>query len=450
MAVQDKVLVDKKRLILGLGQTGLSVARFLQSQSQAFRVMDTRTEPPGLAELEALAPNSYLLWNESKFSEFDELVVSPGISVQTAEFQQAREQGVKIIGDIELFAQMNNKPVIAITGSNGKSTVTDLLAQLINASGKTAEIGGNFGVPALDLLQSDADFIVLELSSFQLETTYKLQPLAATILNISEDHLDRYQSYQDYIDAKQRIYRRAKTAVINHNDEQTWSLMDQQLEFGLVPSEDGDDELVTWQVNTQSKTIERSGEKVLALNELRLQGTHNGLNLAAAFALLEAADIEINQPVLEAAKRYSGLEHRCQFVTVKNGVTYINDSKATNVGATLAAIESFSPLFDAMILIAGGDAKDANLEPLAPALNQSVSQLVAFGKDGKTLTLLAPEKSHLVANLAQALVKAQQLIKQQSLENCLVLLSPACASLDMFNNYQERGDKFMKLVRALA
>ena len=448
--MQLKTLADKKRLILGLGQTGLSVARFLHQQNQQFKVMDTRQEPSGLDELLAINSDAYLVWNPQLFNEFDELVVSPGIAKNTPEILEAEKAGVKVIGDIELFAQVNQVPVIAITGSNGKSTVTELVATLINASGKKALIVGNFGVPALDLVNQDADFMVLELSSFQLETTYKLKPIAATILNICEDHLDRYQSYQDYITAKRRIYRNAETIVINHNDENTWSFGDEQISFAVISATTAEEETLDWVLDSVQRVIRHKDKKVISLAELSLQGMHNALNVAAAFALLDAVGIEINDAVLAAAKNYQGLPHRCQFVAEKNGVHYINDSKATNVGATVAAIESFAALFEQIILIAGGDAKGADLSALQAPLESQVSALIVFGKDAKALSLLLLDKSYLVENMAQALVKSQQLIQQNQWQNCLVLLSPACASLDSYKNYQERGEEFMKLARALA
>lgn len=443
-----KALKDKKRLILGLGQTGLSVARFLQKAGQVFNVMDTREEAPGLEELNELAPNSYLHWNPNVFCEFDELVVSPGISISDPDIQAAAKQGVTIVGDIELFAQVNEIPVIAITGSNGKSTVTDLVATLIQAAGKKVLMGGNIGIPALDLVEQEADVIVLELSSFQLETTYSLQAKVATILNISEDHLDRYDSYQDYIEAKQRIYRHAELKVINHDDENTWTLDDKQIEFGLEKSSDVTQDL-DWSFDLEQLQVKKKDKAYVRASDLTLQGLHNALNLTAAFALIDAVGIEIDEKVLGAAKQYSGLEHRCQLVCATDNLSFINDSKATNVGATTAAIESFAPLYQHIILIAGGDAKGADLSPLTEVVRNDVDALIAFGKDAKSLALLCTEKSYLVENMAQAVVKAKQIFEEQSLTNCLVLLSPACASLDMYNNYQQRGDEFSKLARAL-
>lgn len=441
-----KTLKDKKRLILGLGQTGLSVARFLHKAGQEFHVMDTRDQAPGLDELNQFAPNAYMLWNSEVFTEFDEIVVSPGIAIAQPEIQAAAQSGVTIIGDIELFAQVNQTSVIAITGSNGKSTVTDLVTELINASGKKAIAAGNFGVPALDVVDQNYDFIVLELSSFQLETTYTLKSEVATILNICEDHLDRYDSYQDYINTKQRIYKNTKTKVVNADDDLTWTLDDKQVQYGIANDEND----LNWSLDIENKQIKNRDKAILNLSDVQLQGLHNGLNITASFALIEAAGIDISESVLNTAKKYSGLEHRCQLVCKNDALTFINDSKATNVGATVAALNSFEPLYENIILIAGGDAKGADLSSLKAVLQAVVRAVVTFGQDAKAIALLCPGKSYLVENMAQAVVKAKQLTEQEKYSHSLILLSPACASLDMYKNYQARGDEFSKFARAIA
>lgn len=446
--MQNKALVTKKRLILGLGKTGLSIARYLDKCGQEYNVMDSRTNPPGQEELASFANDSLIEWHAKTMQDYDELVVSPGIAISRSEIQAAAEKGASIIGDIELFAQVNNKPVIAITGSNGKSTVTELVAELIDASGLKSAIGGNFGIPALDLLDSDADIIVLELSSFQLETTASLKPVCATILNISEDHLDRYLDYQAYIDAKQRVYRSAQTIIFNQDDKNTHAQKGdtkgdvkenaKTVSFGLTAAD--------WKLDKNKENIIGKNNLQLPLNELKLQGIHNALNVAAAIALLNSAGIEISKAVIKAAKEYKGLPHRCEWVGNFSGVTYINDSKATNVGATLAAIESFSPQYKNIILIVGGDAKGADLAPLKGAITHFVKAMICFGQDAKQLFELAADKSYLVNSLEQAVEKAAELAYAKD----LVLLSPACASIDMFDNYMQRGNQFMELVRAQA
>lgn len=444
--MQQNDIAYKNRLILGLGQTGLAVARYLSALHQPFNVMDTRDIAPGHEELEKLAPGSLLKWNGQQFTEYDELVVSPGITIARDDIKAAQKAGVSVIGDIELFAQANTLPVIAITGSNGKSTVTDLVGELINASGKKALVGGNIGVPALDLLEQQGDYVVLELSSFQLESTGSLEPVAATVLNVSEDHLDRYKSYQEYIDAKRSVYSKAKTCLVNADDKNTYFETAQSsqsvLSFGLSNS----NVQVDWAVDIASNTIMHDGNEILKLDELTLQGIHNALNVAVALALVDIAEIELSQIVLDAAKSYQGLPHRSQLVGIKHGVTFINDSKATNVGATVAAIQSFEPQFGKnIILIAGGDAKGADLSSLKESIKEKVKVVVCFGKDAPAIAKLAPAKTQLVSNLEEAV----RIANQQAQNGDLVLLSPACASLDMFANYMQRGEQFAHLVEAL-
>ncbi|MHC9509896.1 UDP-N-acetylmuramoyl-L-alanine--D-glutamate ligase [Kangiella sp. M94] len=443
--MQQRDIAYKNRLILGLGQTGLAVARYLSALHQPFNVMDTRDIAPGYEALEKLAPGSLLKWNGEQFKQYDELVVSPGIAITRNDIQAAHEAGISVIGDIELFAQANTLPVIAITGSNGKSTVTDLVGELINASGRKALVGGNIGVPALELLEQEGDYVVLELSSFQLETTKSLQPVAATVLNVSEDHLDRYNHYQEYVEAKRSIYKKAATCLINADDKNTWyETTDSEqkvLSFGI-----SSDQPLDWTVDIDHNSIKYHGKQILQLDQLRLQGIHNALNVAVALALITTAGIELTKPVLDKAMSYQGLPHRSQLVGVKNGVTFINDSKATNVGATVAAIQSFEPQFGSnIILIAGGDAKGADLSSLENIIKETVKAVVCFGKDAPAIAKLAPEKTQLVSNLQEAV----RFANGQAQSGDLVLLSPACASLDMFANYMQRGEQFTQCVEAL-
>ncbi len=441
--MQINALEQKNRLILGLGETGLSVARYLSKNNQPFKVMDTRQQAPGSDELAMLDAEALIPWSGEQMLGYDQLVVSPGIAVTQPDVAKAQDYGVDIAGDIELFAQANQLPVIAITGSNGKSTVTELVGVLLEASGLKALVGGNIGVPALDLLteSSDEAVVVLELSSFQLETTYSLKPAAATILNISEDHLDRYMDYKAYVEAKQRIFEHAETIIENSEDELTQpsNTSAKRLSFGFSASSD-------WQVDSKAGELRRGGQLVLKLNELTLQGAHNALNVAAAFALLEATGVVINEAVINSAKKYSGMPHRSQLVAVKNEVAYINDSKATNVGATVAAINSFAPEYgQKIILIAGGDAKGADLSSLKVSIEEHAKKVICFGKDGATIAALGKDKSLMVSGLEEAV---EQAVASSEAGDC-VLLSPACASWDMFKNYIERGEQFEQLVEAL-
>lgn len=441
--MQPHATEHKNRLILGLGQTGLSVARYLSANNQAFKVMDTREQAPGADELMQLDPEALLPWNGKQMLGYDQLVVSPGIAVTHPDIARAQDFGVEVVGDIELFAQVNRLPVIAITGSNGKSTVTELVGKLLTAGEVKALVGGNIGQPALDLLQqSEPDaVVVLELSSFQLETTHTLKPAAATILNISEDHLDRYADYKAYVEAKQRIFNHAEAIIENAEDEMTQpgSIEAKVSSFGFAAG-------CNWQVDLKQGVLVGNGQPVLNLKNLQLQGAHNALNVAAALALLEAAGIVISQDMIDCAKQYGGMPHRSQLVAVKNGVTFINDSKATNVGATVAAINSFAPQFERkIVLIAGGDAKGADLSSLADSILKHVKTLICFGRDGIDIAKLAQDRSMLVQNLPQAV---EQAVASSQSGDC-VLLSPACASLDMFKNYIERGELFEQLVEAI-
>lgn len=443
-------IADKSRLILGLGQTGLSVARYLSANNQSFKVMDSRQKAPGANELAMIDDTALVAWDGEQMLGFEQLVVSPGIAVTHPDIARAEDFGVEIVGDIELFAQANRLPVIAITGSNGKSTVTELVGELINASGLKALVGGNIGLPALDLLEyaDESAVVALELSSFQLETTYSLKPIAATILNLSEDHLDRYVDYKAYVEAKRRIFNNAETIVENAEDEltlaecnqvETVELQRKVKSFGLTSDCD-------WQVNIEQGLLLGNQQPVLELNELTLQGVHNALNVAAAFALIEATGVVITDAVVSCAKSYKGMAHRSQLVAVKNNVTYINDSKATNVGATVAAINSFAPRFDKkIVLIAGGDSKGSDLSSLGDTIEQHVKAVICFGKDGQAIAQLNQAKSKLVSHLAEAVKIAEQLAN----EGDCVLLSPACASLDMFTNYIQRGEQFEQMVEAL-
>jgi len=441
--MQINALEQKNRLILGLGETGLSVARYLSKNNQSFKVMDTREQAPGSDELAKLDAEALIPWNGEQMLGYEQLVVSPGIAVTQPDIAKAQDYGVEIAGDIELFAQANQLPVIAITGSNGKSTVTELVGTLLEASGLKALVGGNIGVPALDLLTETIDeaVVVLELSSFQLETTFSLKPTAATILNISEDHLDRYVDYKAYVDAKQRIFEHAEAIIENSEDELTQpsDTNANRLSFGFSAHSD-------WHVDVKTGVLRRAEREVLSLNELTLQGAHNALNVAAAFALLEATGVVINQAVINSAKSYRGMPHRSQLVAVKGDVTYINDSKATNVGATVAAINSFAPKYGKkIILIAGGDAKGADLSSLQETIKTNTKKVICFGKDGGTIAGLDPHKSIIVSSLEEAV---EQAVASSDAGDC-VLLSPACASWDMFKNYIERGEQFEQLVEAL-
>ena len=434
-------------LIVGLGKTGLSVARFLARQGLAFAVADSRENPPGLAGLRAECPGAAVHlgpFDAALFQSFRTLVVSPGIAVAEPAIQAAARVGAEIIGDIELFARHAAAPVIAITGSNGKSTVTTLVGELLAAAGRKVAVGGNLGTPALDLLAgAPADIDVLELSSFQLETTRSLRPAASVVLNVSEDHMDRYPDLGAYAKAKGQVYQGAAVAVVNRDDD--WSLRlaagadaPRSVSFGLDAPQAG-----------QWGLVERAGEAWLAQGdrlivrerELTLRGRHNMANVLAALALVEAVGVD-PASVVDALRGFAGLPHRSQFVGHYAGLDWINDSKGTNVGATAAALAGQT---QPVVLIAGGLGKDQDFTVLRPLLTRKARAVVLIGQDASLIAEAWAGTVPLVraSDMGEAVSMAMELGRPGD----VVLLSPACASFDMFKGYDHRGDVFAAEVR---
>ncbi|MFT4994068.1 MAG: UDP-N-acetylmuramoylalanine--D-glutamate ligase [Paraglaciecola sp.] len=429
-------VLDKNVVVVGLGLTGLSCVRFLAAKGAKVSAMDSRKElsiaidvPLYLGEFDPLV-----------LCKADLLVLSPGIDLAHPVIQIALNAGVRVIGDIELFACFNHTPLIVITGSNGKSTVTSIVAEMFQAAGKKVFLGGNIGIPALDILDQEADMIVLELSSFQLETTFSLKPLVATLLNLSDDHLDRHGDSETYGKIKQKIYQGARYKVCNRDQASTYPRNDQaDLMFGLSACEQG----FSW--SEQDKSILFDGHCFIQSKDCLLVGAHNMLNIQAAAAVSLLAGLSLDA-IKQGAMSFGGLAHRCQTVSMYNNVRWINDSKATNVGATVAAIQGLRGTCQGkLILIAGGEGKGADFSSLRDILNSSVDVLITLGKDGDQIAQLKAG-SLLVASLEQAVQEAAKLASAQD----TVLLSPACASVDMFVNYQQRGDCFSKAVGVLA
>ena len=431
---------DINYLVLGLGLTGYSVAVYLLSRGYSCKVHDSRNIPPYYQKLKsrfAEVEFSSESLNAELIDWADALVVSPGISIHDDRVQQAADLGKSVIGDIELFAQVVDKPVIAITGSNGKSTVTTLLGEMMRADQITVAVGGNIGVPALDLLEQDADYYVLELSSYQLETTQSLKPLAASVLNLSEDHLDRYASYADYVHAKLHIYDNAKYCVSNLDDETTrhdssdilFSLTDADADFSLV-EDDG-----LW--------LARQGVRWINVEDIRLKGRHNWANCLAAMALADAVGVS-REAIVGVIKTFNGIAHRSQWVAEIDGVEWINDSKATNVGAAKASIDGCDR---PVILIAGGQSKGADMSVLNRLLEEKVKAVLLLGEDADLIERIWCDSVTIyrVESMQQAVLKAQSLAQPG---DC-VLLAPACASFDMYEKFEARGDDFVALVRGL-
>jgi len=432
--------------VLGLGITGLATVNYLLQSGYQVTVFDTRAVPPGEDKLASgVTLIKGALCGET-LAQYRLIVSSPGIALATPALQYAITAGCQVIGDIELFAQRlktapyQHAKCVTITGSNGKSTVTSLLGEMAEQAGVKVAVGGNIGIPALDLLAPEIELYILELSSFQLETTTSLDADIATILNISEDHLDRYDSYQHYIDTKQTIYSQAKVALFSQEDALTFShdSAQQKKSFGFGASD--------YQIVTKNGVnyLAKGAESLLAVSELKLSGKHNWLNALAALALGETVGLDM-QSMLTTLSRYTGLEHRCEFVAEHQGVRWINDSKATNIGATQAALQGLAETIKGDVhLILGGEGKGADFNELVPFLTDVKGQICCFGADGEKIETVV-RNARLVDDLSAAIHHIAQFVKVGD----LVILSPACASLDMYPNFMVRGEHFKSLVKQL-
>ena len=436
-------------VIAGLGRTGLSCARYLRELGWRLAITDTRERPPQLDELRALYPDIVVRTGRLDVALLDQavcVVTSPGIALEHPFFAEARRRGIEILGDIELFARAVNAPVAGITGTNGKSTVTTLVGRMATRAGVDVRVGGNLGEPALDLLASGGrasqppGLYVLELSSFQLETTQSLDLKAAAVLNVTADHLDRYPTVEAYALAKARIFERCDTAVVNLDDPLVARMPGagkRVLGFSLRRAA-GADYTVE---DRNGPWLMRRGEPLLATSAMRIRGLHNAANALAALALGEALDLPLATMCAEL-KEFPGLAHRTEWVAEVAGVTYIDDSKGTNVGATLAAV---SGLEGPLVMILGGEGKNQDFTPLAQAFRGKVRHAVLIGRDaelvGGALQGVCPiERCGTMIEAVTAAARAAR-------PGDTVLLSPACASLDMFRDYGHRGEVFARAVR---
>ncbi len=441
--------MSRHSLVFGLGITGLSCLRYLAASDQ-LTLVDTRPAPPLLAQARQQFPAVTMhcgVVDPALFTQVDRIIVSPGLPLEHPWLDAARAAGVPLASDIALFLDAVQAPVIGITGTNGKSTVTTLTAALLRASGFSVAVGGNLGEPALDLLSSPAEIYVLELSSFQLERLQDECLALGAVLNVSPDHMDRYPTLAAYAAAKQRIYQGARVAVHNRADALTAppAAVPQCISVGLDqppgPQEWGIADIAG------HASLCRGGDAVLPLAELAMHGRHNEFNALAALALATAAGADPAR-CAEVLRSFPGLDHRCQLVGQHQGVRFINDSKATNVGATVAALEGLGDRHQAgIILIAGGDAKNADLQPLREPVRRWVREVVLLGKDAPALAAALDGVCpvHRVASLEAAVACAAALARRGD----IVLLSPACASLDMFTNFEARGRAFAAAVAAL-
>lgn len=431
----------KKVVIIGLGLTGLSCVDFFLTRGVTPRVVDTRVSPPGLDKLPEQVERYVGGLQEDWLMDADLIVASPGIALATPALCDAAEAGIEIVGDIELFCREAQAPIVAITGSNGKSTVTTLVGDMARAAGWSVGVGGNIGVPALELLKQECQLHVLELSSFQLETTCSLHAAAATILNVTEDHSNRYPlGLQQYRAAKLRIYENAAVCVVNADDALTMPVRgadDRCLSFGV--------DVGNYHLNRQQGEtwLRVNGERVINTREIKLVGQHNYTNALAALALADTVGIP-RASALAALTGFTGLAHRFQLVLDRNEVRWINDSKATNVGSTEAALSGLH-IDGTLHLLLGGDGKSADFSPLKPYLQGDNVRLYCFGRDGDLLAALRPD----IAQRTETLAQAMTLIAQQVSPGDVVLLSPACASLDQFRSFEHRGDEFARLAEEL-
>jgi UDP-N-acetylmuramoylalanine--D-glutamate ligase len=430
--------------VIGLGKSGFSTVNYLLKKypNDKLCVIDTRQNVPNLEEVEGKLPIHTGSFNQEWMNNADLLIVSPGVDIRQPEFKQAEFNNTEIIGDVEFFAQELLKKdkypsIISITGSNGKSTVTTLCYEVLKANGVNVSLGGNIGVPVLDVIDNDFDAYVLELSSFQLETLKSLKPTSAVHLNLSPDHLDRYDSYEDYNLAKHNVFNNTKLAIFNQQD----SFTNPKNNFNKVSFGTDNSEYYIKEIDNKSY-LYFNNELLLNEDEIKLVGQHNLLNILAVYALISPLKLDKNI-TKKAICKYAGLDHRCQLAYFNNGVKWINDSKATNIGSLVACLDGLK-VNGKLHLLMGGDGKGADFTELKPLLNNFDLQLYCFGKDKLKLAELS-SSSIIFATMEEAMHKISQNVKA----NDIVLLSPACASIDQFKNFEVRGEEFTKLAKQL-
>ena len=433
-----------KILVVGLGNTGISVAHFLQDLGFNFAITDSRDRPPLMDDFVQVMPDTPVFtggFDEAAFKVATHLVVSPGVSLTEKSIVKAIANGSKIVSDIDLLACSVDAPIIAITGSNGKSTVTTMLGEMAKSAGKKVAVGGNLGTPALDLLDQAADLYVLELSSFQLERTTMLNAAAATVLNISADHLDRHADMAEYAQEKQHVFSGDGVMVINSDDPVVDAMREAGRRIMTFSIKKDADFYIARQNDVEC--LMHHDQCLLPLAQLPLEGRHNAANALAALALGTAIGLEA-QAMCDALRHFKGLDHRMQRVAKIRGVTWVNDSKATNIGACVAALQGYDRK---VILIAGGDAKGADMNELTPAVKEKAKSVVLMGKDAGLIKQALNDCVPVYA--AENMAQAVHISAGLAAAGDSVLLSPACASLDQYKNYQDRGNQFAQAVLEL-
>ena len=451
------------QVVVGLGQSGLSVANYLTKQGYHVAVTDSQPTPALAEQLPAAVDiRQFGVIDAELLQQAARIIISPGISLDTDAVAAARRANIPVVSDIQLFCEACTVPIVAITGSNAKSTVTTLVGQMAADAGVNVGVGGNIGVPALNLLANfDMQLAVLELSSFQLETVTNLGAQVATVLNMSPDHLDRHGDMLGYHQAKHRIFQGAKSVVINREDALTRPLVADnlpRLSTGIHAPDKGHYGLIT---DPEGQIyLARGTERLLSADKLQIKGRHNLLNAQAALALGELAGLPLDS-MLNTLQQFTGLEHRCQYVATAAGLDYFNDSKGTNIGSTMAAIEGlgavYAPKDGKLLLILGGQGKGQQFGELTPFINKYVSQVLFIGEDAKQIeqhlraTKLSDEVAlHQCQTLENAFATIQQVTISSLSQVQAVLLSPACASFDQFSGYAARGEHFSQLVSQLA
>lgn len=440
------------KVVAGLGISGVAAVNFLHEHGYRVAVTDSRKTPPGHDQIPSDVQTSFGQLDQELLLQAEEIVISPGLDPQLPEIQAAIAQGIAVVSEIQILRRFTDKPIIAITGSNAKSTVTTLIGLMAKDAGVKVAVGGNLGRPALDLTKDDPELYILELSSFQLETTSNLHAEVAVILNMSEDHLDRHGDMMGYHTAKHRIFQGVKKVVYNRDDSLTRPLVPDATpmqsfglnapdmnQYGILKENDG----TMW--------LARGRERLLKSSEMYIQGTHNIANALACLALGEAIGLPLAS-MLETLKTFKGLEHRCEFVKEVQGVRYYNDSKGTNIGATLAAIDglgaAIEPQQGKVAIILGGQGKGQDFTALRDALRKYAKLAVLIGEDRAVIEQAIAGTITLLH--AASLQEAVELCQQHTQAHDVVLLSPACASFDMFKGYSERGHQFVECVNTLA
>ncbi|MDY6456665.1 UDP-N-acetylmuramoyl-L-alanine--D-glutamate ligase [Acinetobacter faecalis] len=439
------------KVVAGLGISGVAAVNFLHKQGYRVAVTDSRQNPPGHDQIPAEIQTSFGELDLELLLSAEEIVISPGLDPKIEQIQEAVKQGIPVVSEIQILRRATDKPIVAITGSNAKSTVTTLMGIMAQAAGKKVAVGGNLGRPALDLTNDDPELYILELSSFQLEATSNLNADVAVVLNMSEDHLDRHGDMFGYHTAKHRIFQGVKKVVYNRDDSLTRPLVPDATpmqsfglnapdmnQFGILKDTDG----TIW--------LARGRERLLKSEDMYIQGTHNVANALACLALGEAIGLPLDT-MLETLKTFKGLEHRCEFVKEVNQVRYYNDSKGTNIGATLAAIDGLGAAIEVkggkVAIILGGQGKGQDFTALRESLTKYVKVAVLIGEDAPIIEQAIQGTTTLLH--AQTFKEAVELCKKNTQANDVVLLSPACASFDMFTGYPQRGHQFVELVNAL-